>query len=205
MRRSFQPVFRVAVAAALLAFVVIAPPARSQSGQKSHVTVTRSAAPEKRLDFEVTVPATVEQVWEALSTSKGLSTWLFPNAVVDLRPGGDWIVKFPGGSTGGGTIIAFVPQQKLEIAALAPDQFPTVRRERTHATFDLRAAPDGKSTVVHLAQTGWKSGEEWDKAYDYLAGGNAELLESLRQRFVSGPFDWDAMFKQAQQPSAGRQ
>jgi len=205
MLRMSRPSARLALAAGLLASTFIAPPASPQSSGQSHVTVTRTAAPEKRLDFEVTVPATVEQVWEALSTSKGLSTWLFPNAVVDLRPGGDWIVKFPGGSTGGGTIIAFVPQQKLEIAALAPDQFPTVRRERTHATFELRAAPDGKSTVVHLAQTGWKSGEEWDKAYDYLAGGNAELLESLRQRFVSGPFDWDAMFKQAQQPSAGRQ
>jgi uncharacterized protein YndB with AHSA1/START domain len=184
----------------LLAFAVIAPPANSQSSEQSHVTVTRTATPAKRLDFETTVPATVAQVWEALSTSKGLSTWLFPNAVVDLRPGGDWIVKFPGGSTGGGTIVAFVPQQKLEIAALAPDQFPTVRRDRTHATFELRATPDGKSTVVHLAQTGWKSGEEWDKAYDYLAGGNAELLETLRQRFVNGPVDWDAMFKQSQQP-----
>jgi uncharacterized protein YndB with AHSA1/START domain len=202
MLRCFRPVTPGAFAAAFLALAVIAPPAQSQAPEKSHVTVTRTASPEKRLDFEVTVPATVEQVWEALSTSKGLSTWLFPNAVVDLRLGGDWIVKFPGGSTGGGTIIAFVPQQKLEIAALAPDQFPAVRRERTHATFELRAAEDGKSTVVHLAQTGWKSGEEWDKAYDYLAGGNAELLESLRQRFVSGPFDWDAMFKQAQQPAA---
>jgi uncharacterized protein YndB with AHSA1/START domain len=191
------PAARFALCAALLACFLSPILARSQSSEQSHVTVTRTAAPEKRLDFEVTVPATIAQVWEALSTSKGLSTWLFPNAVVDLRPGGDWIVKFPGGSTGGGTIVAFVPQQRLEIAALAPDQFPTVRRERTHATFELRAADDGKSTVVHLAQTGWKSGEEWDKAYDYLAGGNAELLESLRQRFVSGPVDWDAMFKQS--------
>lgn len=190
------PSLALAACAALLASVVTANPARSQAPEKSHVTVTRTASPEKRLDFEVTVAAPVSDVWEALSTSKGLSTWLFPNAVVDLRPGGDWIVKFPGGSTGGGTIVAFVPRQKLEIAALAPDQFPTVRRERTHATFELRATADGKSTVVHLTQTGWKSGEEWDRAYDYLAGGNAELLESLRQRFVSGPVDWDAMFKQ---------
>lgn len=197
-----SPAARLALCAALLAFGGIAARARPQSSEQSHVTVTRTAAPEKRLDFEATVPATVAQVWEALSTSKGLGTWLFPNAVVDLRPGGDWIVKFPGGSTGGGTIITFVPQQKLEIAALAPDQFPTVRRERTHATFELRATPDGKSTVVHLAQTGWKSGEEWEKAYEYLAGGNAELLESLRQRFVSGPVDWDAMFKQSQPAAA---
>jgi hypothetical protein len=27
-------------------------------------------------------------------------------------------------------------------------------------------------------------------AYEYLAQGNAELLETLRRRFVSGPIDW---------------
>ena len=172
--------------------------APAQVRQIGAVTVTQTAAPEKKLDFEVTVPASAPAVWESLSTSRGLSTWLWRDAVVDLRVGGDWLVKFPGGSTGGGTITAFEPEKSISIAALAPDQFPTVRRERTQAVFTLRAGEDGKSTVVHLAQTGWKSGEEWDKAYAYLAEGNAELLNNLRQRFVSGPFDWDAILKEAE-------
>ena len=29
-----------------------------------------------------------------------------------------------------------------------------------------------------------------DAAYDYLAGGNAELLTQLFQRFASGPIAW---------------
>lgn len=32
--------------------------------------------------------------------------------------------------------------------------------------------------------------EEWDKAYAYLAEGNAMLLNMLRQRFADGPTDW---------------
>jgi uncharacterized protein YndB with AHSA1/START domain len=196
MYRTAPHIIRVRVTLTVFALLLRAFPAYAQNAEQKHVIVTRTSSPEKRLDFEVTVPASIPDVWEALSTSKGLSTWLFPNAVVDLRPGGDWLVRFPGGSTGGGTIIAFVPQQKIEIAALAPDQFPTVRRERTHATFELHASADGKATVVHLTQTGWKSGEEWDKAYDYLATGNVELLENLRQRFVSGPFDWDVILNQ---------
>jgi len=31
-------------------------------------------------------------------------------------------------------------------------------------------------TKVTLMQTGWKQGKEWDEAYEYLAGGNAQLL-----------------------------
>jgi Activator of Hsp90 ATPase homolog 1-like protein len=71
---------------------------------------------------------------------------------------------------------------------MAPEQFPAVRARRTTARFEF--ADQGNSTVVRLTQTGWQSGEEWDQAYDYLAQGNAQLLETLLRRFVSGPIDW---------------
>src|SRR5205085_1366274 len=94
-----------------------------------------TTAPEPlKLVIEVEVPAPVSEVWRAFSTSQGLSTWLAPNSVVDLRPGGEWMVHFPGGSTGGGNIISFVPEKEMVLAALAPDQFPHVRAERTTAT-----------------------------------------------------------------------
>jgi uncharacterized protein YndB with AHSA1/START domain len=152
------------------------------------VSVVKRAAPDKALVFELTIPATRAEVWKAFTTSEGLSTWLTPGAVVDLRKGGGWTAHFPGGSTGGGTILSFVPEQEITMAAMAPEQFPTVRAERTNARFEFLAK--GTSTVVRLTQTGWKSGEEWDKAYDYLARGNAQMLETLLRRFVSGPIDW---------------
>jgi len=155
---------------------------------QSPVKVVRQSAPEKALIFEVTVPAPRVEVWRAFSTSEGLSTWLTPGAVVDLRRGGEWTANFPGGKTGGGTILSFVPEQEMTLAALAPEQFPTVRATRTTARFQFLAK--GDSTLVRLVQTGWKDGDEWDKAYDYLAHGNAQLLETLQRRFVSGPLDW---------------
>jgi hypothetical protein len=48
----------------------------------------------------------------------------------------------------------------------------------------------GESTTVGLVQTGWKTGAEWDRAYDHLAQGNTQLLEALLRRFVAGPIDW---------------
>src|SRR5580658_266142 len=121
------------------------------------VRVVKQAEP-KALIVEVTVPATQAEVWKAFTTSEGLSTWLTPNAVVDLREGGEWTAKFPGGSTGGGTILSFVPERELVISALAPDKFPTVRATRTKAQFQFEAK--GGSTVVRLTQTGWKDGDE---------------------------------------------
>jgi uncharacterized protein YndB with AHSA1/START domain len=118
--------------------------------------------------------------------------WLTPNAVVDLRPGGEWTAHFPGGSTGGGTIVSYVPEKEMVISALVPDQFPHVRAERTRATFQFQSR--GDSTVVRLTQTGWKSGPEWTRAYEYLVAGNAELMATLHKRFVDGPIDWKKVF-----------
>jgi uncharacterized protein YndB with AHSA1/START domain len=155
---------------------------------QSPVKVTKRPAPEKALILEVTIPAPRAAVWRAFATSEGLSTWLTPGAVVDLRKGGEWTAHYPGGKTGGGTIISFVPEREMVLAAMAPEQFPTVRAERTNARFEFESS--GDSTIVRLTQTGWKTGEEWDRAYDYLVSGNAQLLETLRRRFVSGPIDW---------------
>jgi uncharacterized protein YndB with AHSA1/START domain len=146
-----------------------------------------AAASDPALVIEVTVPAPLPEVWKAFTTKEGLGTWLAPDVSVNLQPGGDWIVHFPG-STGGGTILAAIPEHRLVISALAPDKFPTVRARRTHAVFEFKR--HGNSTVVRLTQTGWQSGPEWDAAYEYLIEGNAQLLAMLHRRFVSGPIDW---------------
>lgn len=152
------------------------------------VSVQQISTPEKALRFEVLVPASLDQVWTAFTTQAGLQSWLWKDARVDLRPGGDWIVQYTPTATGGGTIVSLVPRTEVVMRALAPERFPAVRRERTTATFRFEAA--GAATRVTLLQTGWQGGAEWDAAYEYLAKGNAQLLTQLRERFVSGPIDW---------------
>jgi uncharacterized protein YndB with AHSA1/START domain len=153
------------------------------------VSVSKLDLPEKALHFEVTVPAPVGEVWNAFTTRDGLASWLWPDVRVDLREGGDWLVLYPEGKTGGGTILAFSPQRRLVLSAMAPEQFPEVRRERTRAVFEFHGLTPS-STRVTLTQTGWKQGKEWNDAYDYLANGNAILLRQLYRRFAVGPIDW---------------
>jgi uncharacterized protein YndB with AHSA1/START domain len=172
------------IACALTVLTIAAPAA----AQNHAVRVEKIATPEKMLRFQVTVPATVDEVWKAFTTREGLTTWLWSDARVELKPGGDWLVLFPG-SSAGGTIVSVEPQKRLVISALAPEKYPTVRNERTRATFEFApATPSG--TIVTLVQTGWKTGPEWDAAYEYLSVGNAQLFAQLRQRFESGPIDW---------------
>jgi len=153
----------------------------------------------KVLRIELSIPAPVHDVWEAFTTQQGLSSWLAPDVSVELKPGGDWLVKFPG-STAGGTIVSFVPEKEIVINALAPDRFPQVRAARTRAVFSFTA--EGNSTLVRLSQTGWQSGAEWDAAYEYLAVGNAQILGMLHHRFVAGPTDWQKAMAETADKSA---
>lgn len=175
-------------------FSVESPAAADAQGASLDTTAPSLPSP-RELVIQVEVPAPIHAVWQAFTTSDGLSTWLSPGAVVDPRPGGEWTAHFPGGSTGGGTIVSFVPERELVISALAPDQFPHVRAERTKAVFQFESR--GESTVVRLTQSGWKQGAEWTRAYEYLMAGNAQLLSTLHHRFVSGPLDWKKVFGDA--------
>jgi uncharacterized protein YndB with AHSA1/START domain len=183
---------RAARIAALALGATLLPSAAFAAGRAfdlGHVHVVTSDAP-KRFDLAVTVPATVDQVWDAFTTSAGLTTWLAPFAKVELAAGGPWQVSFTAdGATAGGNVLLFQPKSLLALSAMAPTQFPTVRRERTTAVF-LFTAAGPNATTVQLAQTGWQQGPEWDQAFDYLATGNAQLLEALYHRFAVGPATW---------------
>ena len=172
----------------LASFLILA----STCGAIAQSTPAPPVPAEKALVIQVEIPAPLPAVWAAFSTSDGLSTWLGPKATVDLRPGGDWLVHFPNGSTGGGTVLSFIAQKEIVLSALAPDQYPTVRATRTRAVFEFEAR--GDDTIVRLTQTGWKAGAEWDHAYGYLVAGNAELLSMLHHRFLEGPIDWNKAF-----------
>jgi uncharacterized protein YndB with AHSA1/START domain len=173
---------------ALLYFVVLAglsiPAPGPANANKEDV---RAADPTQALIIELSIPAPLPEVWRAFTTNEGLSSWLAPEVSVDLRNGGDWLVKFPN-STAGGTIVSFVPQKELVLSALAPDRFPHVRAARTHAVFTFTAK--GNNTLVRLSQTGWQLGKEWDAAYEYLAAANGQMLAMLHHRYVAGPTDW---------------
>jgi uncharacterized protein YndB with AHSA1/START domain len=197
VNRSFQTLSLVLVVASTAAVSARAADLPSSSSvEYNRVRVTKTRAPLKRLDFEVVVPATVDQVWTAFTSDAGVATWCAPSARVRLELGGDWEVGFAGAAPGGGTILAWLPNEMLTIHAMAPETFPTVRRERTIAVFRFEPAGE-KETRVRLAQFGWKDGDEWDRAYEYLAQGNAALLNMLYKRFAEGPLDWDAIFKKA--------
>ena len=159
------------------------------------VAVRVSTDAPRKLEWEVYLPATPTEVWDSWTTESGLVEWAGPGAFIDLRVGGAWEVHFepdrPKGQRGSDAneIVDLEPGRMLRLAAGAPPDFPTVRAEKTDFAVMLEQAGIGH-TKVTVIQSGWGQGEEWDRAFDYLAGANAEWLSWLVRRYDTGPLEW---------------
>lgn len=186
----------VTCAALFLAADAVAQEAVRDSTFRHRSVVTRvQLGAERKLSWELVVPASVADVWRAWTVGDEVATWAAPGGYVDLRSGGSWEAHFepdrPRGQRGSDAneIVDYVPGRLLVIRAGAPQRFPTVRAEKT--LFVLTLTPVGRHhTLVQASQTGWQEGEEWREAFDYLATANAVWLDWLHQRFTRGPIDW---------------
>jgi uncharacterized protein YndB with AHSA1/START domain len=145
---------------------------------------------------EMTVPASLEAVWQAWTTEAGACTFFAPRARIELFPGGAYEMFFnldaPPGKQGseGMHLLAIQPPQMLSFTWNAPPELPTVRGQMTHVV--IRLAPLGeKSTQVILRHDGWGSGGEWEQAHEYFERAWLKIvLPRLRYRFTVGPVDW---------------
>ena len=61
------------------------------------------------ITFRRSLDASPERVWEALTTEKGLTSWLAVSAKVDGREGGDIAIEFDDGQAVSGTISRWDP------------------------------------------------------------------------------------------------
>jgi uncharacterized protein YndB with AHSA1/START domain len=62
--------------------------------------------------FSIEVPGTPEQVWDAIATANGISSWFLPTDVEEHEGGA--IVTHMGGTDSPGTITGWDPPRRLE-------------------------------------------------------------------------------------------
>jgi uncharacterized protein YndB with AHSA1/START domain len=154
-----------------------------------------AAAAERAIDREVLVPAKVDAVWQAWTTSEGIKTFFAPDAHVELRVDGPFEIFInpyaePGlKGADGMRIIGFQPQRMLSFTWNAPPSLPDARQQRTVVIVRLEPAGEGQTRVT-LHHVGWGDGGEWDKAYEYFSRAWPNVLANLQKRFASGPIDW---------------
>ena len=131
----------------------------------------------RSIDVEIEVPGSPEQVWEAIASGAGVSSWYVPH---DIEPtdGGAVSFSFGPGMEGTGRVAAWDPPHRLVI-----DNGDTVG-----LAFEwLVEARDGGTCVVRLVNSGFGSGADWDDQFDGMTEGWGIFLANLRlhlERFV---------------------
>ncbi|HLL32029.1 MAG TPA: SRPBCC domain-containing protein [Allosphingosinicella sp.] len=149
------------------------------------------------LTHEVVVDAPAGEVWAAVSTPKGWTTWAVP---VAWHPAGQADVletsytptARPGDST---TIrqqfLARIPGRLLVFRTIkAPAGFPDFPTYAKVISF-IELEPLGSArTRVRLTGTGYPDTASGRKLLGFFTNGNRFSLESLSARFRDGPVDW---------------
>jgi uncharacterized protein YndB with AHSA1/START domain len=146
---------------------------------------------------EIVVPAPRADVWKAWTTVEGVTSFFAPAAKIELRPGGAYEMYFapaaePGSrGSDGCKVLEIVPLQRFVFSWNAPPQLPAVRStgDSTRVVLEFSEAEPGR-TRVRLTHTGWREGEEWEKARAYFDRVWPLVLAELEKRFTAGPRQW---------------
>ena len=153
---------------------------------------------ERAIRKEVTVPASLDAVWETWTTSHGLMSFMAPKAHVELVPLGPYEITFDPDDERQGTkglkLLGFLPKEFISFQWNASPDYPTVRANPGWVVVKFEELESGE-VEVSLTHLGWQEGDEWDRAYDWLSAAWDRVLARLEERFRSGPIIWGETFR----------
>ena len=127
----------------------------------------------RSIELEVEVPGTAEEVWQAVATGPGISSWYVPHTVEERA--------------GGSAMASFGPGPEMQIPGRVAVWEPPRRicfdggEGVDGLTFEWTVEPQGNDRcVVKLVNTGFGQGGEWDAQYDAMVEGWGLFLSNLR-------------------------
>ncbi len=135
--------------------------------------VKKEADGRRSVQAEVEVAGTPEEVWRAIASGPGISSWFVPTTV-DGRVGGTTVSSFgPGDSMDAvAQIIEWEPPRRF--VAEAPEEPGTVATEWTVE------ARDGGTCTVRVVHSWFATSDEWDHQFEGHAQGWVSFFTILR-------------------------
>jgi uncharacterized protein YndB with AHSA1/START domain len=143
------------------------------------MSVKKEASGRRSVQVEVEVPGTPEEVWQAIATGPGISSWFVPTRMEE-RQGGEIVSNFGPGMDCPATITAWeAPRRFAAEATMGPPGSPTVATE-----WIIEARAGGKC-LVRVVHSLFASTDDWDNQLDGLEKGWPPIFRILRRNLES--------------------
>jgi uncharacterized protein YndB with AHSA1/START domain len=126
----------------------------------------------RKLELEVEVPGTPEQVWDAIATGPGITAW-FARAEVEERDGGAISFDLGGGIESSGVVIAFEPPHRFVYEEPLED-------DARLASEWLVEARSGGTCIVRLVSSLFGSSADWEDELGGMEDGWRSYMQNLR-------------------------
>ena len=140
------------------------------------MTVKKEASGRRSAQTEFVVPGTPEEVWQAVATGPGISSWLMP-AEFEQRDGKPVALSldFGGGNVARAEITAWDPPRMYaaQSQGLVPGSPPIASEWHIEAQA-------GGTCVVRLVHSLFASTDDWDDQLDYVGSGWTAFLQTLQ-------------------------
>jgi uncharacterized protein YndB with AHSA1/START domain len=133
------------------------------------------------VEMEFLVPGTPEQVWDAVATGPGMSSW-FTDTMVEERIDGAIRFDFGGGMASSGVVTGWQPPYRLTYEEIGwAEDAPPLATELTVT------ARDGGRCVVRMVHSLFTSDDQWDDQIDGFESGWPGFFEILRLYLTKFP------------------
>ena len=147
---------------------------------------TIALAEEPREVFTVEIDGSVDEIWRAFTTTKGLQSWVAPLADIDFRVGGKWRAnynkdgKLGDASTIENTILAYDPKRMISLKATGfPEGFEFKEAAKNNwSVFYFEPITDTK-TKVTVVGLGYNDTEQSQKMRAFFEAGNKYSMDQL--------------------------
>jgi uncharacterized protein YndB with AHSA1/START domain len=129
---------------------------------------------DRSIELKVEVPGTPEEVWRAIATGPGITSWYVPHTFDEEKEGSAGTARFGPGPEMEvpGRIAVWEPPKRFVLDG---------GEDVEGMAFEwMVEAADGGSCIVRLVNSGFGSGDEWDAQYDAMTGGWVMFMTNLR-------------------------
>lgn len=135
--------------------------------------VKRDPSGRRSVEAEVEVPGTPEEVWRAIATGQGISSWFVPTEVEE-REGGAIHASFGPNMDSVSKIRAWDPPRRFVADSSDDPSGPTV------ATEWIVEAQGGGACVVRVVHSWFASSDDWDGQFEGHVHGWQAFFRTLR-------------------------